>query len=257
MDRRRHRVQRLILIIVLGCLPASGVAGEGPHGVRAEGLAITALTARAKQGDVVAQTRLGMAYLAGRGVKQDIGRGMIWLRQAAKSGHPSAQFVVGVMILGGQFPGAHGPRPAQAVGWLTRAADQGCPGAAGVLSGLYLAGATGLARNIALGMQWLRKAAQGGDVLSQAVLGNSYRAGRDGLARNPVEAYAWFDVALMGKKVSPMLFPVARMRQQLAQKMGTTMRAQAQARAKDYRAQYGRHDTGLCGQSMPGDASHP
>lgn len=252
MNIRRRGIYSLLLMLVLGSLPMTGLAAGAQGGHHAAGPDITALSAQARAGDLRAQTRLGMAYLSGQGVKQNITQGMVWLRKAAKSGHPPAQFVVGVMVLGGQYPGAHGPDPAKAVVWLKRAATRGCPGAAGVLSSLYLAGATGLPRDTTQGMRWLRTAAQGGDVMSQAVLGNSYREGRDGVARNPVEAYAWFDVALAGKAVSPMLLPVKQLRQQLAQKMDAAQRAQAQTRAKDYRTRYGQHDTALCGQSMPG-----
>ncbi len=221
----------------------------GPAG---ESATLAALRARARQGDAGAQTRLGLRYLGGHGVPQDIGQGMVWLRKAAEAGHAPAQFVVGVMVLGGQYPGAQGPDPARAADWLTRAAKQDCPGAAGVLSGMYLAGAPGLARNTALGMQWLRRAAEGGDVLSQAMLANSYREGRDGLARNPIEAYAWLDVALSGKALAPMVSSLGSMRQQLVQGMDAAQRAQAEARARDYRSRYGRHGQGLCGQSAPG-----
>lgn len=217
-----------------------------------EAAALAALRARAREGDAGAQTRLGLRYLGGHGVPQDVGRGMVWLRKAAEAGHAPAQFVVGVMVLGGQYPGAQGPDPARAADWLTRAAKQDCPGAAGVLSGMYLAGAPGLARDTAQGMQWLRRAAEGGDVLSQAMLANSYREGRDGLVRNPVEAYAWLDVALSGKALAPMVSSLAPMRQQLVQGMDAAQRAQAEARARDYRSRYGRHGQGLCGQSAPG-----
>ena len=55
----------------------------------------------AKQGDEVAMGVVGVRYILGEGVSQDVDKGPGWLWLSANSQHPHAQFVVGeARILG-------------------------------------------------------------------------------------------------------------------------------------------------------------
>lgn len=56
---------------------------------------ITAITARADQGDADAQLKLGDAYLRGRGVAQSDAEAIRWFRSAADKGNAAAQYALG------------------------------------------------------------------------------------------------------------------------------------------------------------------
>ena len=55
------------------------------------------LKARAEQGDVSAQFRLGTAYVKGRGVQQNDAEALKWYRLAAGQGETRGQLVVGTI----------------------------------------------------------------------------------------------------------------------------------------------------------------
>ena len=57
---------------------------------------------KAEQGDVVAQTNLGVMYAHGRGVAQNIAEACAWYRKAAEQGYANAQFKLGVMYANGR-----------------------------------------------------------------------------------------------------------------------------------------------------------
>ena len=55
------------------------------------------LISQAKKGDANAQTELGIKYLFGRGVEQDINKSSKWFREAAKQDSAEAQYYLGVI----------------------------------------------------------------------------------------------------------------------------------------------------------------
>ncbi len=63
----------------------------------AEDKQVTALISQAKKGDANAQTELGIKYLFGRGVEQDINKSSKWFREAAKQESAEAQYYLGVI----------------------------------------------------------------------------------------------------------------------------------------------------------------
>lgn len=74
------------------------------------------------QGNVLAQTNLGVMYSKGEGVPQDPAQAVAWLRKAADQGNAKAQGYIGWMYLSGYgVPQDY----SQALAWLRKAADQG------------------------------------------------------------------------------------------------------------------------------------
>ena len=62
-----------------------------------EARAVELQRALAEDGDVEAQTRLGLFYLTGRGVQQDDAQAIQWFRKAAEQGDGKGQHFLGVM----------------------------------------------------------------------------------------------------------------------------------------------------------------
>lgn len=86
------------------------------------GEAIERLTAAANAGNLRAQTRLGWAYEAGRGVGRDLARAAAWFKRAAEGGDGEAMYALGVMYAtgAGQVKNA-----ALATEWLRKSAATG------------------------------------------------------------------------------------------------------------------------------------
>lgn len=98
--------------------------GMGGGSDRGGALSLPDLQARANDGDVVAQTRLGTMLLEGRGAGRNLKRGLALLGRAAGQGYADAQFKLGEAYLLGK-----GVRhdPARAFDWIFKAASQGVP----------------------------------------------------------------------------------------------------------------------------------
>src|SRR5690348_11231292 len=63
----------------------------------------------AEQGDVAAQTNLGVMYESGRGVAQDYAQAAKWYRKAAEQGEPTPQCNLGALYASGRgVPQDHG-----------------------------------------------------------------------------------------------------------------------------------------------------
>ncbi|EMJ2133539.1 sel1 repeat family protein [Salmonella enterica] len=62
---------------------------------------IAHLTKLAEQGDMKAQTDLGLAYGSGNSIPQDYTKAMYWYNQAAKQGYAPAQFNLGLFYENG------------------------------------------------------------------------------------------------------------------------------------------------------------
>jgi hypothetical protein len=60
-------------------------------------LDLSSLRVRAKQGDAVAQSKLGDLYAQGKGVPQDYADAVKWLREAADQGNADAQYKLGFL----------------------------------------------------------------------------------------------------------------------------------------------------------------
>jgi TPR repeat protein/uncharacterized caspase-like protein len=171
----------------------------------------------------VAQYRLGMAYLAGRGVPASSKDAVVWFRKAAQRGHGWAQWMLARMyssgrgvppnnkmaarwyrqaagygILEAQFQYAQmclsgrgtPPDDSEAFKWFRQAAEQDHVPSAFQLAILYSNG-RGVPRNDAEGVKWFRKAAEKGHPAACKDLGLRYAQGR-GVKRDDTEAVKWY-----------------------------------------------------------------
>lgn len=84
--------------------------------------AIERLTAAADAGNPRAQTRLGWAYEAGRGVGRDLARAAAWFKRAAEGGDGEAMYALGVMYATGA---GQVKDTALAAEWLRKSAAAG------------------------------------------------------------------------------------------------------------------------------------
>jgi len=101
------------------------------------------LQTKAKQGDAIAQCRLGVAYSTGEGVPQDYKEAAKWYRLAAEQGNANAQALLGSCYSAGEgvpqdyteavkwySKGRGVPQDSkEAVKWFRLAAEQGLAGA--------------------------------------------------------------------------------------------------------------------------------
>ena len=99
-----------------------------------------------------------------------------WFRLAAEQGDASAQFLLGVMYLGGRGVLKDA---AEAVRWFRLAAEQGHAGAQSKLGGMYATG-EGVLKDSVLAHMWLNIAGANGD--------EAARERRDGLERDMTRA---------------------------------------------------------------------
>lgn len=81
------------------------------------------LVTRAEKGDQYAQHTLAEAYYQGYGVEEDLEQALSWYQKAAKTGHPKAQYALGLMLEYGvdSIP----KNTPKALKWITKAANYG------------------------------------------------------------------------------------------------------------------------------------
>jgi len=148
------------------------------------------LDQRAKNGDAIAQYRLGVLYALGQGVRQDYQHAALLFKAAAEGGVAEAQYNIGVLYERGLGIGRD---DAQAAHWYQKALAQGNANAAFNLGVAYTNGA-GVAQNMEQAAELFRRAAAAGVVNAQFNLGLLYERG-DGVPLSQVEAYAWYSAA--------------------------------------------------------------
>ena len=149
--------------------------------------AATWVTRAAEQGHAAAQFRLGAMYDHGDGVDSDDGKAVAWTRKAAEQGHAEAQFRLGSMYESGD---GVDPDDGKAVAWTRKAAEQGHAEAQFQLGLRYDLG-DGVDPDARKAVAWIRKAAEQGLADAQFHLGLEYDKG-DALDRDAGKAAAWF-----------------------------------------------------------------
>ena len=95
----------MLKVILLSCLFfASNALAEGNVLVERNVLAesVEQLKVKAAQGDIIAQSQLGLMYDTGDVVVQDYKEAVKWYRLAAEQGYLIAQYNLGVMYYNGQ-----------------------------------------------------------------------------------------------------------------------------------------------------------
>ncbi len=122
----------------------------------------------AQKGDVAAQFQLGWKYANGRGVVQSDKEAAYWYDQvlAKDPTNPVALFNLGWMYANGR---GVVPDPEKAIGFYSRAADQGNVSAQLHLGFMYLNGEGG-AQDESVALEWFRKAAAQGDESAKALV---------------------------------------------------------------------------------------
>ncbi|MHB1141357.1 MAG: SEL1-like repeat protein [Sulfuricaulis sp.] len=110
-----------------------------------------------------ARVNLGMMYLGGRGVEQDVSRGVGLIRSAADDGYARAQYHMGILY--GEGKGVVRDE-IQALAWFHKAAKGGYP-IAQLHLGLMYAGGNGVSRDIREAVRWLRQGASRHDSVAQ------------------------------------------------------------------------------------------
>lgn len=148
------------------------------------------LEQRAKNGDAVAEYRLGVLYALGQGVKQDYTHAAQLFKAAANGGVAEAQYNVAVMYSEGMGVKRD---PVEAVNWYEKAAEQGNANAAFNLGVAYSNGA-GVQQSMPEAARWFRRAAAAGVINAQFNLGLLYERG-EGVPPSLIEAYAWYAAA--------------------------------------------------------------
>ncbi|HEX4113651.1 MAG TPA: tetratricopeptide repeat protein [Stellaceae bacterium] len=143
-----------------------------------------------KEGDHVAEYRLGILYALGKGVPHDYNQAATLLHRSAESGLPEAEYDYGVLC----DKGLGVPRDsAEAARWYGKAAQQGHPPAALNLGYAYAEG-LGVTRNLPEAAHWFHRAAEAGLVNAQFNLAYMYEQGA-GVSKSTVDAYAWYTIA--------------------------------------------------------------
>lgn len=147
--------------------------------------------AAAEAGHAGGQYRLGQLYAAGQGVARRPAEALRLFTTAAEAGHPGAAYELGMMLV----EGIGVPRdPQGGARWLETAANAGIPPAQRNLGLLYFRG-TGVRQDGHLAMTWTRRAAEAGDVEAQTALGKLYLTGYDTVGQDLNEADRWLSAA--------------------------------------------------------------
>ncbi len=158
-------------------------AQKDPYGEAALTLAIENWQKAADQGDPAAQSKLGLFYAEGTGVKKDEAKAVEWFRKAAAQGYAFAQLKLGVMYENGRGVAKD---ETKAVEWYAKAAAQGDAAAQFNLGGMYHSG-TGVAKDTTKAVDWYQKAAAQGNAEAQFNLGLMYATGR-GISKDEAKA---------------------------------------------------------------------
>ena len=171
-DLLRNRLRRAAALVVLvmgfGSAPAQDKPAAGQ-------LNIEDLKVRAEAGDKTATRQLGDAYYAGRGgVEQNFSEAMRWYTKLAQQGDVRAQTTLGLMYSRG-YGVAKDPQAAQR--WWSFAAAANDAGAQYNLGTVYASG-DGVAQDHARAAQWYLKAAGRNHVQALFNLGMLYYEGK-------------------------------------------------------------------------------
>jgi TPR repeat protein len=142
----------------------------------------------AEDGNVSAQTNLGVMYYQGRGMEApNYQEALRWYRIAAMQGYPDAQFNLGLAHMEGKGVARDFN---EAVRWYKMAGENGYLQAQIMLADMYLKG-QGIAADQKEAAVWYGLAAEQGSAVAQYVLGNMHISG-NGVSPDLVQAMRWF-----------------------------------------------------------------
>lgn len=144
---------------------------------------LKSLFERAQKGDRECQYLLGIAFLNGEGVTQDISEAFRWILRAAEGGYHKAQFDVAQLD-------HNAGNNLEAVKWYRLAAEQGNADAQFALGILHSFGQC-VPKDSTEAVKWYRMAAEQGHPTAQNNLGVCYDHG-DGVPEDKTEAVKWY-----------------------------------------------------------------
>jgi TPR repeat protein len=171
--------------------------------------ATTKLLERAERGDVRAQMAAHDLYMMGNDVPKNPERANYWLKRAADLGNVESQYLLGRKYTMGQTPS--GVDFAQAVHFLTKAANQGNREAMTLLAGIYeqpFKDGIGFAppqfQNMKKSLDLYVKAAKLGSPDAAFALGRIYAAG-DPVPIDLTKSLFWYEKSAEGLDANAML----------------------------------------------------
>lgn len=186
-----------LLIVVLSTTLSCSLISCGNKQHQSE---IEKLTADAQNGDANAQLQLGLAYVYGDSVKQDLDEAFKWLMKSAEQGNADAEAMVGKLYLNNS---ADKTDSIKAYGWVLKAAKHGSP-IGQHLVGYSLLNGFCIAQNKQEAYKWLLRSAEQGYAEAQYDLGLCYLNG-NGVEQNQEEAYKWFTKAAEQGNISAQI----------------------------------------------------
>jgi TPR repeat protein len=136
------------------------------------------------------QLKLGMIFSRGKINSPDHVAALGWFTKAAEQGQVEAQFELARIYRDGLGPRVDGKL---ALYWFERAAEKGTPHAINALGELYL-GHQDVSQDFAIARSWFLRGAQVGNTSSMYNLGVLYAFGR-GVAQDDLEAFKWLELA--------------------------------------------------------------
>lgn len=181
----------------------------------------------AEQGMAAAQTNLAESYYSGRGITRDTKEAYRLYQLGAEGGDPHAQQILGWMYSSGRGVKAD---LQLAFKWYAMAAAQNDLKAQASIGGAYFHG-HGVPVNPELALEWQKKAGVQGLAAAQEFLGCAYRDGYASIKANKIIAYAWFDLAFRNGQQS-----AARSRADLAHSMTMAEQDRAYQLASQWKA---------------------
>jgi localization factor PodJL len=180
----------------------------------------------AELGHAQAAYALGLAYIEGSGVPEDLELSAKWINRAADLGDPGAEFLVGSSFYAGIGVEQDIPR---GLSFLERAAVQGHSKAQFLLGQAYVDG-VGVRENAQWAARWYGKAARGGHPQAQYALGVMFASGL-GVPKSPRRAYQWFSIAAANGDEK-----AAALREAISSRLAPAALAMADAKAAHFSA---------------------
>jgi DNA-directed RNA polymerase subunit RPC12/RpoP len=153
--------------------------------------ALTDLIAKANQGSVEAQNRLGEFYAGASGITPNYAEAIKWWSKAAEQSNPDAQYNLGQLYYFGR-----GMKKdlKEALKWYRSAAEQGNAKAQFYLAFYYGNGMVVENNNIEAA-KWCHRSAEQGNPLAEYTLATKYEVGQ-GVTQDFIEAYKWYSIGL-------------------------------------------------------------
>ncbi|MCK9589826.1 MAG: tetratricopeptide repeat protein [Terrimicrobiaceae bacterium] len=162
---------------------------KGGDGVKKDAMrSFELMISAANQGHAEAMGGVGFFYANGIAVQKDAAKAVEWFRKGAEAGGSKAQLNLGKMLAEGMGTEKN---EAEGIKWIKAAADQGQPDAAYALGEIYYFGDYGKTVDYAAAYPYLLKAAEAGHPNAQNTVGVLLENGQ-GVGMNASKAEEWY-----------------------------------------------------------------